>query len=286
MKFSKKDMLMDIIFDILGAACYSVGINVFAKPARFATSGLDGFSLIINYLTGLPVGLTTFCINIPMIIFSFRLLGKRFMFRTFKSIVIMSCTMDFLAPILPHYTGDRLIAAIFAGVLVGAGLTSFYIRGGSTGGIDFITMSIRKVKPHLAIGSISRVINFFILVFAVFAFKDIDAALYGAIEIFVSSTLIDKIIYGSGAGKLLLIVTTKGKEIADEIHNATHRGSSIMNIKGSYTEEDKQLLISACNKNQVFAARKTAYNIDPACFVMITSTDEVFGKGFMVHNPQ
>ena len=286
MKFSKKELLTDIIFDILGAACYSFGINCFAKPARFATSGLDGFSLIINYLTGLPIGLTTFCINLPMIIFSFKLLGKKFMFRTFKSIVIMSCTIDMLVPYIPQYHGDRLIAAIFAGVFVGIGLTSFYIRGGSTGGIDFITMSIRKIKPHLQIGSISRVINFFILCFAVYAFRDIDAALYGAIEIFVSSTIIDKAMYGTGAGKMLLIVTTKASEIAAEIHNATHRGSSIVDIKGAYSNEDKQLLLSACNKNQVFAARRTAYSIDPDCFVMVSSTDEVFGKGFMLHDPQ
>ena len=284
MKYSAKDLGKDLFFDIAGGIIYAMGIITFAKPARFAVGGLNGFSMVVNHVTNIPIGMITFAINIPLILFSYKILGKFFMLRTAKSMVIVSVILDVLGPMLPVYSGDPMIAAIFAGLCDGIGMGSFYIRGGSTGGIDFITMSIRKMKPHLQLGTMSITINAFVLLCAIFAFGNIDAALYGAVAIFISGTVIDKMMYGVGAGKMLLIITTKGKEIASEISNATHRGSSIIHIQGAYTNDSKELVMSACSKSQVFAARKTAYNIDPACFVMITSTDEVFGNGFLMHN--
>lgn len=282
--YAKKDFFTDVFYDVLGSIIYAVSINCFAKPAHFATGGINGLSLIINHLTGAPIGVTSLILNTPLILISFKILGKFFMLRTAKTMVIMSLILDFLAPILPRYTGNPILAALYAGIFDGAGMVMIYLRGGSSGGIDFITMSIRKIKPHLALGTLSMSINILILIFAIFAFKNIDAALYGAIATFSSGILIDKVMYGAGAGKMLLIVTNKGKEIATAIDKNTGRGSSIMNIKGSYTEDEKQMVISAMSKNQVFTARKTAHNIDPNCFVMITSTDEVFGNGFNTHN--
>lgn len=232
----------------------------------------------------MPIGVTSLILNIPLILISFKILGKFFMLCTAKTMIIFSFVLDFLSSILPRYTGNPLMAALYAGILEGIGMVIIFLRGGSSGGIDFITMSIRKLKPHLELGKLAMSINFLILIFAVFAFKNIDAALYGAIATFSSSILIDKVMYGAGAGKMLLIVTSKGKEIASAIDQSTGRGSSIMNIKGSYTEDEKQMVISAMSKRQVFPARKTAYSIDPNCFVMITSTDEVFGNGFNTHN--
>ena len=283
-KYSKKDFCTDIFYDVLGSVIYAISINCFAKPTHFATGGINGLSLIINHLTGAPVGVTSLILNIPLILISFKILGKFFMLRTAKTMVIMSLILDFLAPILPRYTGDPLLAALYAGIFDGAGMVMIYLRGGSTGGLDFVTMSIRKRKPHLALGKLSMSINILILIFAIFAFKNIDAALYGAIATFSAGILVDKVMYGVGAGKILLIVTNKGKEIATAIDQNTGRGSSIMNIKGSYTEDEKQMVISAMSKSQVFTARKTAHDIDPSCFVMITSTDEVFGNGFNTHN--
>ncbi len=283
-KYSKKDFLSDVFYDILGSIIYAISINCFAKPAHFATGGLNGFSLIINHLTNIPIGVTSLVLNIPLILISYRILGKFFMLRTAKTMIIFSVVLDLMSSILPRYTGNPLMAALYAGILDGLGMVMIYLRGGSSGGIDFITMSIRKLKPHLALGKLSMSINVLILIFAIFAFKNIDAALYGAIATFSSSILIDKVMYGAGAGKMLIIVTDKGKEIACAIDKSTGRGSSIMNIKGAYTEEEKQMVISAMSKAQVFPARKTAYGIDPNCFIMITSTDEVFGNGFNMHN--
>lgn len=282
--YSKKDFAIDLLYDVIGSIIYSVGINCFAKPGHFATGGLSGLSLILNYVADIPLGISQIIMNLPLALISFKILGKFFIFRTVKTMIIMSAFMDILAPILPQYAGDKIICALFAGVLNGIGLAIMYFRGGSTGGLDFIIMSIRKKKPHLSLGKLSMIFNGIILIIGVFAFKDIDAALYGAIAIFASGTIVDHIMNGLGAGKMLIIITNKGQEISSAIHDVTGHGSSIMSIKGSYSKDDKQMVISAMNKNHVFPARKIAHSIDPTSFVMVTSTDEVFGKGFNTQN--
>lgn len=284
MTYTKKNFFTDVFYDILGSCIYAVAINCFAKPAHFATGGINGLSLVINYLTNLPIGLTSFLLNIPLILISYKILGKFFMLRTIKTMFIMSSILDILSPILPRYSGDPLLSAIFAGCLDGLALVSIYLHGGSTGGLDFLTMSIRKLKPHLQLGSLSMSINSLILVFAIFAFKNIEAALYGAVAIFACGTLVDKVMYGAGAGKMLIVITDKGKEIAHAIDSATGRGSSILKAQGAYTDTDRDMVMSAMSNSQVFAARQTAYNIDPKCLVMVTSTDEVFGNGFAAHH--
>lgn len=278
--YSKKDFFNDLFYDILGSVIFAVSVNSFAKPAHFATGGVGGLALISNYLFSMPIGVTQMIINIPLILLSYKILGKFFILRTAKTMLVMSFIMDALAPVLPRYGGDVMLASLFTGILDGMGLVLIYLRGGSTGGVDFLTMSIRKSRPHISLGSLSMAVNFFVLTCGALAFKNIDAALYGALATFTSGTIVDKIMYGAGAGKMLLIITDKGKEVARAIDRTTGRGSSIMEIKGAYTGESKQMIISAMSKNQVFAARKNAHDIDPESFVMISSTDEVFGNGF------
>lgn len=283
-KYGAKDFFTDLVYDILGCFVYAAAINCFAKPAHFATGGVSGISLIINYLAGVPVGTTQLILNIPLILLSYKILGKFFILRTAKTMVIMSLLLDILAPVLPVYTGSPMLAAIFTGLLDGIGLVMIFLRGGSTGGTDFITMSIRKKKPHLSLGSISIAINAVVLCLGAFAFKNIDAALYGAISVFVSSMVIDKVMYGAGAGKMALIITDKGADVAKAIDNVTGRGSSLVNIQGAYTGKAKQMVICAMSKRQVFSVRQAAHSVDGGSFVMITSTDEVFGEGFQSNN--
>lgn len=278
--YTKKDFAADLFYDVLGSTLYAVAINCFAIPAHFATGGIGGLSLIANFLYGAPVGVSQILLNIPLILLSYKILGKFFILRTAKTMLVMSFILDALAPVLPQYTGDVMMAALFTGLFDGMGLSLIYMRGGSTGGIDFLTMSIRKNKPHISLGSLSMGVNFFVLVCGALAFKNIDAALYGALATFASGLIVDKVLYGAGAGKMLLIITDKGKQVAGAIDRTTGRGSSIIDIEGAYTGENRQLVLSAMSPNQVFAARRSAYEADRDCFVMISSTDEVFGNGF------
>lgn len=279
-KYSAKDLGLDLVYDILGCFIFAVAINCFAVPAHFATGGISGVSMIINYLTGQPIGLIQLILNIPLVIVSYKLLGRFFILRTAKTMIIMSLMLDLLRPILPAYTGSPMLAAIFTGLLDGIALVIIFLRGGSTGGTDFITMSIRKKKPYMSLGSLSVIINVFVLILGAVAFKNIDAALYGAIAVFVGGLVIDKVMYGVGAGKMAMIITDKGQEVSKAIDTMTGRGSSILKVQGAYTGKERDMVLCAMSKKQIFNARRIAHSVDSGCFVMVTSTDEVFGEGF------
>ena len=164
------------------------------------------------------------------------------------------------------------MAALFSGVCLGAALALFYMRGSSSGGTDFLTMSIKAVKPHLSIGFVTMAIDLLIILLGV---------LYGLISAFVTSVVIDKIMYGMGAGKLILIITTKAEEVSKKIDQISGRGSTAIRAIGTYTKEEKDVLLCACSSSQAYSVRSAAHEVDPDAFVMLTETSEVFGEGFI-----
>lgn len=280
-KYDLRDLLLDLASDIIGSILYSIGIYSFARAAGFAPGGLSGLALIINHLWDLPIGTVSLVLNIPLILISYRIVGKRFMARSIRSIVISTLVLDIIFPHTASYAGNPMLAALFSSVFLGAGLALFYIRGSSTGGTDFLTMSIKVLRPHLSIGAVTMSIDLVIILLGWPVYGNIDAVLYGLIASFVTSTVIDKIMYGTGAGKLAIIITTCGPQVAVKIDEACRRGSTIIRARGSYTDIDRQVLLCACSKAEAYKVRSATHQVDPDAFVMITETSEVFGEGFI-----
>lgn len=277
-----KGLLTDLACDIAGSILFAAGIYTFAKEAGFAPGGISGLALLINHLFGLPIGVTSVLLNIPCILLSYRIVGKRFMLKSIRSILISTFFLDVVFPLTPVYTGDSILAALFSGIFLGSGLALFYIRGSSTGGSDFLTMSIKTLRPHLSIGFVTLSIDLVIITLGWPVYGNIDAILYGLIAAFVTSTVIDKIMYGTDAGKLAIIITTKGPDVAAKIDEACARGSTSIRARGTYnTGIDRQVLLCACSKAQAYKVRNAAHEVDPDAFVMITETSEVFGEGFI-----
>ncbi len=272
---------LDLVFDLIGGIFYSIGIYTFAKTANFAPGGMSGLALIINYLWHLPIGVTTLVLNIPFVLFSYKIVGKKFLIKSLKTMLFCTFFLDIVFPHFPPYSGNPLLAALFSGVFLGAGLAFIYMRGSSSGGTDFLTMSIKTLFPHLSIGLVTMSIDLFIIILGWPVFGNIDAVLYGLITTFVTSTVIDKIMYGIGAGKLMIIVTTKSSQVASKIDEICARGSTELRGIGTYTNRERQILLCACSKSEVYKLHSAVYRIDPEPFIMITETSEVFGEGFM-----
>ena len=125
-----------------------------AAPAAFAISGFSGIALILYRLWNLPIGAMTVALNIPVAILCYRLLGRQFFFRSVRCMILSSFFIDYVAPLLPVYTGGRLLAAICTGVMGGIGYALIYIRNSSTGGSDFVVMAVKAVRPYLDLGKI------------------------------------------------------------------------------------------------------------------------------------
>lgn len=280
MKKKLKVIGIDILYDIIGSIFYSMSIYTFAKMANFAPGGLSGIALIMNYLWNFPIGVTTLIMNVPLMLFSLRILGKEFIFKTIKSMCFCTLFLDVIFPHLPAYSGSPFMAALYSGVFMGIGLACFYMRGSSSGGTDFLTMSIKVLRPHLSIGGVTMTIDLAVILLGWPVFGNVDAVLYGLIATMLTSLVIDKIMYGMSAGTMLIIISTHGSEVAERIGELIGRGSTKLQAKGTYTQEDKDVILCACSKSQTYIVRRAAYEVDPAAFIMVTETNEVFGEGF------
>ncbi|MBR3382222.1 MAG: YitT family protein [Clostridia bacterium] len=292
-KAKVREFSVDVVYDIIGSVLYAVGFYTFASNADFAPGGVGGISIIINhYLPWMPLFLCQNIVNIPIAIICYKLLGKKFFIKSVITMLFMWIIGDFIAPLFPKYGGDqimeanRLMAAIFAGILTGAGLALIYMRGSSTGGSDFVIMSIRKKRPHMSVGSITLIIDGTIILLGGLVFGNINAVLYGIIMTILSSLVIDKLMYGSGSQKMLLIISEHTDEIKDKIFEVTERGVTFLKAVGAYTGQEKHVIMCVCSKSEVFPTREIVKKTDPNAMVMLSTIDEAYGYGFNPLNEQ
>lgn len=279
-----KKWSIDIFIDILGGIFIALGTYNFAAAAEFPMVGVNGIALIFYQLWGLPIGRTAMLLNIPIAVFCFKVLGRRFFLRSVRTILITSFLMDYAAPLFPVYEGDRMLAAICTGILSGLGFALIYMRDSSTGGADFIILSLKSLHPHLTIGKISFAMDAVIVLLGVMIVsKDVDSLIYGIIISFLLSTMVDKVMYGISAGKLTLIVTEHSWEVAEKIDQVTGRGSTFLKAQGSYSGEDKDVVMCACNNKQMYGIRSVVKEVDPNAFIIIMESNEVLGEGFKPH---
>jgi len=271
----------DVLFYIAGGFFYTGSICIFAQNAQFAPGGLSGLALLMNYLWHFPIGLTTVILNIPLILLSYRMVGKVFLSKSILTIAICNSMIDILTPYIPMYNGSAFLAAVFFGVFLGIGQALFYSRGSSSGGTDFMTMSIKTAKPHLSVGVVAMIMDIVIILLGGFIYGSVDSVLYGLIASMVTTVVVDRILYGIGTGKLVIIITDYGQNVVDRLAEVTARGSTMCKGVGTYTGKEREILYCACSSAEAYTIRRTAYSADPNAFVIITDTNEVYGEGFV-----
>ena len=276
-----KDWVLDIGADLIGGILIAVGIYNFALHANFPVAGFSGIAIILYHIFGLPIGIGTILLNVPVSIFCYKFLGKGFFFRSVKSMVISSLLMDYVAPLFPVYDGERLLAALCMGVLCGLGYALIFMRDSSTGGQDFITVSIRKIRPHLTLGVLTMIFDSTtILLGTLIVFHEIDGLLYGIIVTFLISTVMDHFMYGIYKGKLTFVVTEHGKAVVDAIDKISGRGATIVKGVGGYSLKEKDIVLCACNNKEMYQIKRRVHEIDPDAFTMIVESNEVVREGF------
>lgn len=280
-KINWKELIIDLLVDVIASIIIAIGIYNFALNANFPVAGFSGIAIILYHLLGLPIGTGTILLNIPVAIFCYKFLGKDFFFRSLKTTIISSVFIDYVAPLFPVYNGNRLLAALCMGVLCGIGYALIFMRNSSTGGQDFITVAIKKVKPHMSLGVITFALDILtIIAGSLLVFKDVDGFIYGVIVTYLMAIVMDKIMYGIDEGKLTLIVTEKGEEVAKHIDEYSGRGSTILRGIGSYSKKEKAVVMCACNNKQMYTIKKIAHRVDPKAFTIIVESNEVLGEGF------
>lgn len=264
---------------VIGCILMAAGTSLFLLPNQLSSGGFAGISTIVYYLFGLPLGTTMLILNIPLIILTIIRVGKETAIKGIIGTIVLSVFIDILEK-FGALTEDRLLACIYGGILIGLGTAIVLKANASTGGTDLLTYIIRSYKPHYRASNLIVIIDIAIVVLNVIFFREIEIGLYSAIAIYLSGKMIDVVFEGIYFTKTMFIVSSKYKEIAQEIGQKLDRGSTAVYAKGMYTREKKMMLWCVASRGEVAKIKQIAQEIDPRAFIVISSAREVWGKGF------
>ena len=290
-KINWKTLLVDLLFIFAGSVCYAVAIGMFSDPNDIAPGGLTGVAILLNYLFDwIPVGVATIVMNVPLIITAWFVLSKYMVVRTLWGILLSSVLTDALSPyvkdlflsrIVVENGKDPILVCIFGGALLGLGVGLIMRRGGTTGGSEVISRLLEKKYPHMSVGTLILGVDAVVITLSAIVYGQIENALYAVVFVFVGSQIIDRVVYGGRSGKMVMILSKKQPEITQAIMSKVNRGVTLLKAQGGYSGQDQNMMLVAVRKDELFRLRKTAFDIDPDAFVMVLTTDEVRGLGFL-----
>lgn len=265
--------LQIIIGCVLGGAAYPL----FLTPGNIAPGGLTGVAMVINYLFHWPVGTVTLILNVPLFIFGWKFMGKRFVLRTLIATILFSLLIDLL-PLKP-LTDDPLLSAIFGGVLLGIGL-GLILRGeATTGGTDMLARMIHRSVPAISVGMFLMALDCAVVVIAAVVIG-VTQALYAIICIFISSKVIDAVMIGFSGNKACFIISGKSETIKNRILTELERGVTELSAKGGYTGEKRPTLLCVVSRMEVTAVKNVVREEDENAFMIIVDAHEAIGDGF------
>ncbi len=274
-------ILWDLFLCICGSAVFSVALNMFAVPNGIVLGGLTGLGTIVNhFFPTVPIGSFIFVLNVPLFISAKLFLKKGALSRTVTATVIFTSFIDIGAAVIPPYRGDTMLSCIFCGILSGLGLALVFLTGATTGGTDIIAMLIKSKKPAFSIGKIILLLDGMIVLLSGIAYGEIEAVMYALIVIFLTSRVIDFVMYGSEHSKMLIIVSEKYEEISDIIMKELMRGVTLLYGKGGYSKEERTLIWCTVRASQVHILQRSIREIDPLAFTVVCDAGEVIGSGF------
>lgn len=276
-----KNFYVDILVIIIGSFIASLGVNLFLSNAKLLSGGVTGIALILQYLWEVPSGITVFLLNIPLFFVSYKYLNKRFTIYTAIGMLSFSTALMITKPLSTLVqVDDMLLYCIYGGVLSGIGSGLIFYRNGSIGGTDIITMVIRKKYSNFDIGQVGFAFNLIIVTVSIFIFG-LPRALYTLISMFITSTILDKVLNGFTSKNLLLILTEKEDDIINYVIKDMNRGITALMAEGGYTRDKKRLLYVAVTTSQMISLKTKILRVDPKAFITIIDVSEVKGKGFV-----
>ena len=278
-KYNIKTIAKEGIETIIGAIIMALGTSLFLLPNQLSSGGFAGIATIIYYFLHIPMGTMILLINVPLFMMAFFKVGKSFFVKSLIGTIALSYFIDFFDKFEP-LTNDRFLACIYGGILLGLGTAIILKVSSSTGGSDIVSFIVKEYKPNVKVGNLIMIIDIIIVALNVVFFKEIEIGLYSAIAIYLMGQMIDILFEGIDFTKLLLIISDKTEEIAEEVGEKVQRGATGIYGKGMYTNEDKLILMCAASRGDVNRIKVIAKKIDPKSFIIITNSREVVGLGF------
>lgn len=265
----------------IGSLVFAAGFQFFLYPNEIASGGVMGIAMLINVFVKIPVGVLTIILNVPLFLVAWKKFGFNFMLSSFVGMMLSSAFVDLLAMSNLTMTDDPMLASIIGGAIKGAGLGCVYYVGATTGGMDIVAKLVRRSAPHINLGTILLVLDTAIIALYALVLKNYESAMYSIIAMFVVTKVVDLALYGIDNSSICYIISTQSEEMAKLITTGKmHRGCTIINAKGAYSGDRKDIIMCVIKRHQISEIRRIVKSVDDKAFFIVTDAKSVFGKGF------
>lgn len=282
MKLTFKEWSRNILMILFGSAIMALGFDMFLDPNGINCGGVAGISMLILRGLDLPwlsLGMLTIVFNIPLFLLGFRKIGRYFFFTSLLGMLTSSVLYDVLEPLAVGNL-DPLLAAIFGGVMIGAGLGIVFLAGASTGGTDIVARLLKLKWRNFPLGKIVLSMDICIAIATGIVFRSLTNTLYSVVTLYLSSVVMDKVIYSMDFAKVALIVSDRYEQIAAAIDGRLARGVTLLNGQGFYRRKDKYILLSVVRQRQLAQLKALVFELDPDAFIVMQDARQVLGDGF------
>lgn len=266
---------------LLGTFLMAISLNMFLEPYTIAPGGLTGFAIVVNKITGTPLWIINVVINIPLFLLGYKFLGKEGTIKTALGIILLTYFLNATLKLGNiKTTDDVLLASIFGGIIMGISLGLVFRIEGSTGGTDLIGLILNKFFPNISVPKLMMIVDSMVVVMAGIVDKNIETALYSALALYISVRVADAIIEGFSYSKGFFIISNKSDDISKAIMDELGRGVTLLEGKGAYTKQRKDVLFVVVGRNQEVSVKKIVKRIDMNAFITVNTVHEVVGEGF------
>lgn len=275
------ESVRDFVYILAGALIQALALRLFLVPAKLASGGVSGLSQIINYYTGLPIGLMVLIGNIPLFLLGWRYLGgPRFAIRTATAVITYSFFVDFLAPFVPAQglTQDIVLNALYGGVISGIGFGLVYRGRGTSGGSDILARILSHFRG-ITISQSYLMTDALIMFLAGIAFSW-ENALYALVNLYVSGLTAEAVTQGSNVVRTALIITRAPEAVSGKIMADMERGVTLVPARGGYTGAEHTVLYCVLSRAEVAQLKALVKEADSRAFMVIGHAHEALGEGF------
>lgn len=286
---NKKIDLKNWLFMNLGVLLMAIGIYFFKAPNGFATGGVSGVAIILaNVFPVLTQSVYMMIINVALLIVGVLVLGKECGILTIYCSLMLSLEnwlFETLVPLSVPLTSYPLLELVYAVLLTGVGSAIIFKCRASSGGTDIVALVLKKYTS-MNVGTALLCTDFLIAAMTFIRFGeqgitiDPQTGLFSLLGLFAKVFVVDDIIDSINLCKSFTIITVKPNEINDYILKEIKHGVTVVSAHGTYTGENKTVLMTVCRRSEAIRLRKKVYEIDSSAFVIITKTSEIMGKGF------
>ncbi|WP_374121426.1 YitT family protein [Paenibacillus sp. LHD-117] len=276
-KLTKLEILKRLVFITIGSILMGVALELFLVPFEIIDGGIAGISIMLSALTPLPLSVYLFLANLPFLVLGYKQLGKTFALSTLYGITVMSVTTALL-----HHVGafpeDKLLAVLFGGMILGAGVGLVIRYGGALDGIEVISILISK-KLRVAVGQVIMIFNLIIFVIAGFVFEW-TSAMYSILAYYIAIKVIDIVVEGLEESKSVTIISKEYEEISQSIMDRLGRSTTLLQARGGYSGDETQVIYCVVSRLELAKLKGIVQAVDEKAFIAVEHVSDVMGGNF------